>query len=79
MLELVAQWSEAIKNLPSGAKARCLCAFCGTAEAVPLQNRIYATSSRLCPFDFVQMGVPQGLDFETWESTRPERYLRRKH
>jgi hypothetical protein len=29
---------------PSGAKARCLCASYGTAEAVPLQNFIFGTA-----------------------------------
>jgi hypothetical protein len=37
----------ALNNHPSGAKARSLRAFCGTAEAVPFQNRIHATSSRI--------------------------------
>ena len=35
-----------IEKDPSGAKAQCLCTVYGTAEAVPLQNLIYATSSR---------------------------------
>jgi hypothetical protein len=35
-----------IGKMPSGAKAKNLCAEYGTAEAVPLQNRIHATSSR---------------------------------
>jgi len=35
-----------LKNAPQGLKPRCLCAFHGTAKAVPFQNRIYATSTR---------------------------------
>jgi hypothetical protein len=36
-----------MEKRPSGAKARCLCAFRGTTKAVPFQNWIYAISSRL--------------------------------
>ena len=33
------------EKFPSGAKARCLCSFYGTAKAARFQNGIYATSS----------------------------------
>jgi hypothetical protein len=38
-----------LKNVPQGLKPHCLCAFRGTAKAVPFQNRIYAASSILVP------------------------------
>jgi hypothetical protein len=34
-----------LKNVPQGLKPRYLCAFCGTAEAVPFYKTIYASSS----------------------------------
>jgi hypothetical protein len=47
-LELVAQVSlEPSEPIPQGRKPFVLPALCGTAEAVPFQNTLYATSSRL--------------------------------
>jgi hypothetical protein len=58
-LELVAQMSTLPNELfPQGLKPSILPAHCGTAEAVPFQNTIYATSSSSHAFPLGPMPGP---------------------
>jgi hypothetical protein len=54
-----------LRNLPQGLKPRCFCAFVGTAEAVPFQNRIYATGSGVCSMEW------RAADEQLAEEKRP--------
>jgi hypothetical protein len=47
--------------IPQGLKPSVLQAHCGTAEAVPFQNTIYATSSRGNKRDAQSMGLLQAM------------------
>ena len=52
--------SQPVQNIPQGLKPQVLCAFCGTAKAVPFQNPIYATiSSLLLALSLVEVELGQ--------------------
>jgi hypothetical protein len=60
------KWPEGTKDRSSGAKARCFSGSYGTAEAVPFQSRIYATSSSVVSPEFTEE-EPQILRLTTPE------------
>jgi hypothetical protein len=60
-------------NIPQGLKALSLSAFCGTAEALPFQDPICATSSSVVSLKstaFLGKGNRRSFDF-VWPKSRP--------